>query len=135
MRFLDTVHRVIDLARQTNDYYDMELPKHHPDYPLIRRGEVGPPPPPSQAELAALMGTLPSESIYRLMVLMYLGRGDMSGNDLQGMQRELKKNFPKTKQAIDHMLFKGPLAKYLSDGLRVTASQTTSAEHLPLKQG
>ena len=130
MSFLDTVHRVIDLARQTNEYYDAELPKYHRDYPLIRPGEVGPPPPRAEAELEAFMGSLPSDSIYRLMALMYLGRGDFAADDLQAMQTDLKKTYPKRKQAIDQILSKGPLAKYLRQGLRSSIGDGNGVEPL-----
>ncbi len=41
MRFSDNATRVIDLATAIRDYWNTELPKRHPNYPLYLRGGLG----------------------------------------------------------------------------------------------
>ena len=117
MSFLDMVNQVIDLSQQINHYYDDEMPKFHSDYPLIQINEVGPPPPPSEMALKKLVMSLPDHSIYQLMMIMYLGRGDFSVDDRDERVIQLQKTFPARKQAITQIISKGPLAKYLIAGL------------------
>ena len=118
----DAIQRVIQLATAVRDYWDAELPKRHPNYPIIRSGDDSGPPPPEEAELRQLFQSLPPEDVYTIMAVMYLGRGDFSPAGLSEERRELKKAFPTADHAVNQMMAKGPLADYLLDGLNALAA-------------
>lgn len=123
MNFLDTVHRVIDLARRTREYYDAELPKFHPDYPLVHESESEPPPPPTEAELREFLGTLPDDTLHRLIALGRVAWGKMIGNDFQALVDHQKRTYADRSQAIDHLMNKGGLEGELEDGLEDAATR------------
>lgn len=132
MKLSETAARVIMLARKVREYYDAELPKWYPDYPFISPAQQGPPPPKEARELRSLLGSLPSETIYRLILLMYLGRGDFGTDDLPGRYEALKQTFGKPEWAVSQMMEKGPLAEYLSDGLLELKRHRIPVDDLPL---
>jgi hypothetical protein len=117
MKFSKTAARVITLAGQVQDYWNTELPKRHPNYPIISPEEDSGPPPPQQAKLKELLASLPLEEIQRLIFLMYLGRGDFGTNDLATHYEAVKRRFRKPEQAFSQMTGKVPLADYLADGM------------------
>jgi hypothetical protein len=126
--------RVIDLARQTRDYWDSELPKRHPDYPFVHPGEDSGPPPPQASQLQELLDELPEDIIYKLLLIMYLGRGDFATEDLSGSFEDLKKTFAKPEWAASQMMDKTPLADYLTDGLAELREHKIDVDKLlPLK--
>src|SRR5438094_974080 len=61
MKLSEVAEQVIRLGRAANDYWETELPKRHPDYPLVRPGEDSGPPPPEEAELRTLLNKLPED--------------------------------------------------------------------------
>jgi hypothetical protein len=130
MNFSAVVQRVIELATAIRNYWDTELPKRHPKYPLVRAGEDSGPPPPEEAELREFLKTRPPEEIYKLLSLMYLGRGDFDAIGITEMARDLVKTFPAPDQAIRHIMAKGPLADYLADGVRELAAHHLDIDHL-----
>jgi hypothetical protein len=117
MKLSEAVRAVIRLAEASQVYWDRELPKRHPHYPLIREGEDSGPPPPEDGQLEALLRSLPEEQIYALILLMYIGRGDFGTNHLMEDYRAMKETFEKPAMAIAQMTGKGTLAEYLTDGL------------------
>ena len=123
MSFLDTVHRVIDLAREVSRFNENELPKYYRNYPFISPGEDNPPRPPAEGKLEKYLKTQPDDVIHALSNFMYVGRGDKSVDDmLDGPDRQ-KDTFSSKNSAIKHMMAQVPLAEYLEDGLaRVTTA-------------
>lgn len=117
MTFSDTAAEVIRLADARRAYWNAELPKHHPDYPIIRPGERRPSPPPEEAQLTSLLASLPPEVIYKLILTMYLGRGDFDTTALGDEYGAIKTTFPEPKVAAVQLNGKGPLGAYLHDGL------------------
>jgi hypothetical protein len=68
MKFSETVNRVIGLATKIREYWDRELPKRHPNYPILNSPDDDDgPPPPEEAELREFLESLPSEDVYKLM--------------------------------------------------------------------
>lgn len=118
MKLSDTIDRVITLAAARCAYWARELPKRHPDYPLIRLAEGSGPPPPEQEELREFLMGLPAATIYMLTFIMYMGRGDIGVENLMATYEEVSDRFNKPASAVEQMLGKAPLADYLSNGLR-----------------
>ena len=117
MTFSETAAEVIRLAAARRAYWNAELPKHHPDYPIIRPGERRPSPPPEEAQLTGLLASLPPEVIYKLILTMCLGRGDFDTTALGDEYGAMKTTFPEPKIAAVLMNGKVPLDAYLRDGL------------------
>src|SRR6266498_2659703 len=117
MKLSETAKEVIALAEAIRNYWDTELPKRHPDYPLVHPGEDSGPPPPEAKKLRDLLASLPEDAIYQLALIMHLGRGDFGTEDLAGHYEALKRTFRKPDWAASQMMEKAPLADYLADGL------------------
>ena len=117
MKLSETANEAIALAEAIRSYWDRELPKRHPHYPVINPGEDDGPPPPEEKQLKELLSRLPPDDIYKLVLIMCLGRGDFGVEDLAGHYEDLKSTFAKPEWAIAQMMGKAPLADYLTDGL------------------
>ncbi|HUE72485.1 MAG TPA: DUF3775 domain-containing protein [Pirellulaceae bacterium] len=116
MKRSEIVANVIDLASAIRNYWNSELPKRHSKYPVILPGEDSGPPPRETSELKDLLTSLPDEEIHVLVLLMYLGRGDFTVDQLAEHYESVKQRFPKREWAVSQILGKAPLADYLTDG-------------------
>jgi hypothetical protein len=134
MKLSEVANRVIDLARKVRDYYATELPKRHPHYPLVGPGEETAPPPPEEKELRAFLARLSEDVIYQLVLIMYLGRGDVGTDDLAGAFQALKGTFGDAEHAASRLIRIAPLADELSDGLEELAKHKIDVDGLPLKK-
>jgi hypothetical protein len=117
MKLSEAAKEAIALADAIRNYWDTELPKRHPHYPLIHAGENSGPPPPEEKKLRDLFASLPEDAIYKLVLIMYLGRGDFGTDHLAEHYQALKETFEKPDWAASQMLHKRPFADYLTDGL------------------
>ena len=100
MKLSEAPKRVITLARKIRRYYDVELPKWYPDYPVINPAQEGPPLPKEEGELSNFLRSLPAETIYRLLLIMYLGRGWQADREkpLTTRQKQAKPCLPRAKK-------------------------------------
>src|SRR5438067_8662212 len=106
MKLSETAAEVISLATAIHNYWDSELPKRHPNYPVIAPGEDSGPPPPEKSRLKSLLASLSEDDIYKLALLMYLGRGDFRTIDLAAHYEMLKERFPNPDWAISQLVEK-----------------------------
>ena len=134
MTLSKAVDKVIDLARKIHDYYASELPKWHPNYPLVGLDEESAPAPSEERELRTFLASLSKETINQLILLMYLGRGDFGTDELAGYYETLKGTFGDALDSTSQMTDKAPLADYLSDGLEELRKQGIDVDKLPLKK-
>jgi hypothetical protein len=134
MSLSEAANRVIDLARKIREYYATELPKWHPNYPLIGPDEDSAPPPPEEKELRDFLASLPEEKVYQLILIMYLGRGDFATKHLAEYYETLKGTFGDSEQAASQMMDKAPLADYLLDGLEELRKHRINMDKMPLKK-
>jgi hypothetical protein len=132
MRTSEAASRVIDLARKVREYYATELPKHYPNYPVIGPDEASASPPPEEKELRDFLSTLPADLLYQLMLIMYLGRGDLGAEDLAAYYEALKGTFGEPQQATAQLMDKAPLADYLLDGLEELRKHRINVDRMPL---
>jgi hypothetical protein len=117
MKFSEAVREIIRLGDASRAYWDRELPKHHPHYPKIRAGEDSGPPPPEDAQIQALLESLPEDQLYALILLMYVGSGDFSADHLLPAYQTMKEMFPSKDLAIAQMTENWTLAEYLTDAM------------------
>jgi hypothetical protein len=133
MKLSEAVKQAIDLATRIWQYWEVELPKRHPNYPLVNPGEDDGPPPPEEKQLRQFLAGLPEDMVYKLASLMYLGRSDFSVDGLTDCYEELKR-FGKPEWVVDQMMGKPALADYLSQGLEELKQNKINVDNLPLKR-
>ena len=117
MKLSEVVGEVIRLDDTSRAYWDRELPKRHPHYPIIRAGEDSAPAPPEDAQIQALLKGLPDNQLYALILLTYVGRGDFSADDLLHGYENIKEAFPSRDLAIAQLKQNTTLAEYLTDAM------------------
>ena len=130
MTLSDAAQRIIALSKAILEYWDIELPKRHPDYPIVNPGEDSGPPPKEAKELHDMLQALSEEEIYKLILLMHLGRGDLEVSDLDEELRRTKERFRQRETAIAHLEGKVSLAEYLSDGLNAIGKSGVDLDRL-----
>jgi hypothetical protein len=135
MRLSEAANRVIELARKVHDYYATELAKRHPNYPLVGPDEETAPPPAEEKELRNFLSTLSAEMIYRLILIMYLGREYVGVDNLAGYYETMRSEFGGPEYAISEMMMNAaPLADDLQDGLDQLRKHGIDVDELPLKK-
>src|SRR5262249_37871037 len=93
MKLSDIVAKVSSLNEAISDYWEAELPKRHPNYPLDNPGEEDGPPPPEEEELEEFLRSLPEDKIYQLLLVLYIGRRAFDTSDLPGKYQALKERY------------------------------------------
>lgn len=117
MKPTEVLPKIIRLGEASQEYWDGELPKHHPNYPLIDdSSETSPRRPPMDDEIESILSKLPEDQLYAVASLMYLGRGDFGSDRFSETCHEVRGKFPSTSVAIRHIMAK-PLAEYLADAM------------------
>jgi len=141
MKLSEVAEKVIALAQARRDYWETELPKRHRNYHFVEPGEDSGPPPPQEAELQKLLSGLPKDAVYKLILIVYLGRGDFDasslGEHLASRLEDIKTTFPRAEQAVRQMMGKLSLGDYLTDGLDELKKHGIDANRLvptPAKQ-
>lgn len=111
----ETLKELIRLGERSRAYWDRELPKRHPRWPVVQSGEESGPSPPEDAEIAKILAALPEEDLFILCLLMYVGRGDFDMDHLKAAYQSIRNTFPSRELAIDQLLGKRALSEYLTD--------------------
>jgi hypothetical protein len=131
MKVSEVVKQVIHLAEAIYEYWETELPKRHPDYPLVHEGEVEGPPPPQEAELRTLLMKLPAKMLYELLLIMHLGRGSrFDPRDVVGGFAEMKDRFPTRKWGVEFLVQQVLLGDYLTQGLAKLSAHNISVDKM-----
>lgn len=138
MNVSEAANRVIDLAGKVRDYYDTELPKRYPNYPLVDLADIETkdvPPPPEEKELRDFLTALPSETIYQLLLIMHFGHGGFGPKDLAANYESLKETIGDADEAVAEMMdLDATLAGELADGLEELRKHNINADKMPLKK-
>jgi hypothetical protein len=101
--------------------------------PMMTPGEQPLPPPPEEKKLAKLLSSLPEDLLYQIGLLMYLGRGDFSVQELADYYKTLKENFDSATALALQLRDKAPLTDYLRDGLAELEKHHIDVDQLSLK--
>jgi hypothetical protein len=131
--FTEAVAEIIRLADARRNFWNTELPKHYPAYPVISFGDPHPPSPPEDVELRRMFSGLEPEIIYKLVLTMYLGRGDFGARNLERHYADMKTTFPEARIAASQMAGKVPLGDYLRDGLERLNRAGIDLDHASLE--
>lgn len=89
MTVATAVTKTIPLARAIQDYWEAELPKRHPRYPLVDPNADDGPPPPETQQLRQLLEQLPEETLYKLGLIVSPGRARYDTTRLESRYHEL----------------------------------------------
>jgi hypothetical protein len=133
MKLSTALEKVMALAKVIREYWETELPKRHPNYPLVYPGEQPVPPPPEEKKLGKLLAGFPEEIIYQLGLLMDMGRGHRDIHDLAKSYRRLKENYGSATELASLLAAKEILADYLEEGLAELKKQNMDLDRLSLK--
>jgi hypothetical protein len=128
----ENAKKAINLAQAIRSYWERELPKRHPQYPIVNPDEDSGPPPPQEKKLRELLNRLPEETVYKLGLIMYVGRGDFDTSDLSAEYQTIKENFGSPAALIAQMMAQAPLADYLEEGMAILSSQHIDLDKLDL---
>jgi hypothetical protein len=135
MKLSEAANRVIDLARKVHDYYETELRKRYPHYPLVDLDEENVPPPPEEKELEDFLATLPDDMIYQLILIMHFSRGEFRADEMAAYYQEVKGMFSDAGDAASQMMFdKATLADVLADGLEELRRYKINVDKMPLQK-
>ena len=129
MQFSEVVNRVHELATVINDYWRRELPKRHPNYPLVEPGVDDPPPPPQVKELQQFLLSRPAEEVYKIRAIVDVGSG-RPATDFNTRWQRLMKDDPDTHWQIAFLTVDYGLDEALTEGL-----EKLSAQHIDLDAG
>jgi hypothetical protein len=99
---------------------------------VIHPREKPVPPPPEDAQIEALLGTLPEEQLYALALLTYVGRGDYTGDDLTAAYQTAREILPRRELAIAQIIEQKTLADYLADVMEELQKRHVDLDNLKL---
>lgn len=132
MKFSETAQEVIARAETIRNYWETELPKRHPDYPLVHPVEDSGPPPPEERDLKNFLASLSEDDIFKLALIMHLGRGDFGTDHLEEHYETLKETLENPDWAVAQIMEKASLADYLIDGLAELKRSNIDVDQLAL---
>ncbi|HEV7223076.1 MAG TPA: DUF3775 domain-containing protein [Pirellulales bacterium] len=132
MNLSEIAKHAIGLAETIQTYWAVELPKRHREYPIVHKGESSGPSPPEEKELSDFLSNLPGDLVYKLILIMYLGRGDFDARELPEQYEAMKETFKTPEAATSQLLGNAPLAEYLSDGLAELAKNGIDVDNMTL---
>ena len=135
MKLSETMKQIIGLAESIRSYWDSELPKRHPKYPIVSPDGDDGPPPAEEQKLKDLFSSLTEDDIYKTLLTVYLGRGDFDTSDLDGEYGFLKEMFGKSDQAVSRMVAQAPLGEYLEEGMVELSRHRIDIDDLRLSAG
>jgi hypothetical protein len=131
MKLSETIKKVIPLAQAISDYWETELPKRYPNYPLVNPGEEDPPPPPEEKKLKQLLARLPENDICKIALVAHIGQRGYGTDDLPARFQRLKEwEFEDREWAATRMSTDTSLALDLLEGLDLLKKKGLDVDHL-----
>jgi hypothetical protein len=130
MKLSETIKKVIPLAEAIENYWDTELPKRFPNYPLVNPGEEDPPPPPEEKRLKQLLARLPEDDVYIIALIAYIGQRGYGTEDLPGRFQWLKEWYEDREWAATRMSTDTSLALDLREGLDLLKKKGLDVDQL-----
>jgi hypothetical protein len=125
--------KALTIAEIIRDYWETELPKRHPKYPFVGPGADDGPPPPEEKKLRQFLTRLKGDTLYKLALVMYLGRGDIDKHELQSKYKEIREDFSTATRLISFMMDKASLADYLERGMEILRNENIDLNKMDLK--
>jgi hypothetical protein len=130
MKLATAMSKVRALAELIRDYWERELPKRHPHYPLVYDGEDDGPPPPEEKKLRQLLARLPGETLYKIALIMNVGGHAVPVSDLGGGYQQLQEEFENPSDLASFLTVRAQLADDLEEGVEMLESQHIDLDKL-----
>ena len=130
MKLSRVVGELIRLGDASHAYWDHELPKHHPHYPVVRAGEASVPPPPEDARFKRCSAALRTISSTPSHSLRTWARATFSADHLQTAFQTMKETLPNKELAIAQIMAEKSLAEYLTDAMEEIRNREIDLDHL-----
>jgi hypothetical protein len=135
MKLSEAFNQVVSLDRKIQEYYNTELPKRHPNYPLVGPDDEEPPPPPEEKELEEFLRRLPDNLLYQLRLISDFNWGRFQVDELAEYYHGMKENVGDREELISEMMWdKAVLADVLEDGLEKLGRYKITLDNMPLKK-
>jgi len=132
MKLSEAATKSIELSAKVLEYYERELPKFHPNYPLINPDDSEPAPPPEEAELREFLEVLSPETIYQLYLIKNIGCYVYKVNEMNEHYQELLSMYPKKEWTLTILARNVTLADDLRDGIEILREAGFDVDTLPL---
>ena len=117
MTFSEVVARVTELSAAINAYWDAELRKLHPRYPIVNPDIPDPPPPPQAEELRRFLRARPAGEVHKLLALSAAGEY-LSAPEFIRRLGDYNTNPPDVNDGIEELVGMPALEEYLPEGVR-----------------
>lgn len=130
MKLSEAVQEIIRLGEASRKYWDRELPKHHARYPIIRPGEVSPPPPPEDTQIGAILKRLSEDQVYILILLTEVGPAKFKADDLPSAYHSMKETISNKDLAIAQLMETYALAEDLTDAMEALQKRHIDVDNL-----
>jgi hypothetical protein len=136
MNLSEAVNRVIGIASKIPVYYETELRKLFPNYPLVDlEVEEKLPPPPEEQQLREFLESLSDDLIYQLILIVHFWRGYFRLEDMAAYYAGMKDTVGDRTQALSLlMIYEFTLADQLASGLEELREHKINPDRLPLKK-
>ena len=131
MTITTATERILPLARAIQEYWEAELPKRHPKYPLVDPNADDGPPPPETEQLRQLLEQLPENTLYKLEFILSPGRARFDKSRLESRYQELRDEYD-APFLIVHMLDNVHLADELEYGMETLNERGIGLDQLDL---
>ncbi len=132
MKLEAAASKAIALAKTIRDYWATELPKRHPNYPLVDPDTDSGPPPPQEKTLRQFLLRLAPDTLYKLALIMDLGRSGFAPNNLLADYQAMREEFNSPRLMITQMMNQAPLADYLQEGMEILKAQQIDLDKMDL---
>lgn len=133
MKLSQVLPEVIRLSQAVSDYWETELPKRLPNYPLVYPGEDSGPPPPEAKTLRDLLDGLPEDTLYKIALIMRLGFRRFGTDKLASEYQRAKEEFEPREAAVAILAEAGSLGDELSDGLEILGKAGIDVDKMNFK--
>lgn len=117
MTFTQLLNRVAELSDRRAEKWAAETRAALPDYPFVRPGDVEPEPPAEEAELKALLSSLPDETLYAVAMVLWVGTWGFPVDDLPALKEKIKDRFGERESAIRRLISIAGMSLEMADGI------------------
>ena len=131
MTIATAVSKVMPLAMAIQNYWEKELPRRHPNYPLVDPNVDDGPPPPETQLLREFLERLPEETLYRLGLIISPGRARFDTSRLESRYHELRDEYD-VSSCIAWVLDNIHLADDLEYGMEILSEKGIDLDKLDL---
>jgi hypothetical protein len=130
MKLSEVIHELRQLGQARTHYWETELPKIYPRYPLIYPGEPEEVPGPDEIRMRQFAQSLPIDVLNMLEVLVDLMWRKIEPADIGSRFREYQQRYTDHSYAVNRLMRHGMLELDLEDSLEILADHGIDVDSL-----